>query len=708
MNFESSSTRKNYIDELTGIYNRYGFFAASEQLLKEHPLSHFTILYWNIRRFKITNDLFGWESGDKILIHWADSLRELLSGKLAVFARLERDNFICCVEDKIVDEGDWVKLGDVNFHADGIEYHFFSCCGMYRILDPSVPVSVMVDKARVAMESIKNNYLRLYAWYDESMWSSLIEEQRMNSDFKRAILEKQFQVYYQPVCRTSDGLIVGAEALVRWLHPVKGLLSPGIFIPLFEKNGFISLLDRYVWNEVCSSLEERIEQGLDTVPISINVSRIEFYNPNLCDDIRSIVNRHHLTPDQIKIEITESAYSDNPMQVQETVKTFRNYGFQVLMDDFGSGYSSLNILKDLTIDTLKIDMRFLDHFEENKKSAIILEAIIRLAKYLHMRIISEGVETKAEWEYLRSIECDSVQGYYFYRPMPKEDFFSLIDTLAIDRSKLLFTDEDEFDDSILSMFLHTNKKESVLFYSMLGGMGLFEVSGDNVELVRVNKGYYEVVYGSIDKEEMVLNVPAIEPEKSILLENCQTAKKDRRIHRFQLNHRRKDGVFVWLSVKMRYIGSRKNGSLYLFSIENIEERKNAEKNAFLSNVSNAFLDLFDRIYLFNYTEKTAELVHLKDGSDYFEPFRLYSFAEFFRTLAAISEPEDIGSINLFREKEKIDCALLDPQKTTIRLNFRNSVTNELVKCIAFFGKIKLPGKGEQYLCCLKKQPSGSA
>jgi len=204
--------------------------------------------------------------------------------------------------------------------------------------------------------------------------------------------ERQFQVYYQPICRSTDGLITSAEALVRWIHPTRGMISPGTFIPLFEKNGFISILDRYVWDEVCAMQQHRLDQGLSTVPVSVNVSRVEFYNPALCEDIRDIAKRHNISPDLLKIEITESAYADNPKQVLDAVHKLHTYGFSVLMDDFGSGYSSLNMLKDLPIDVLKIDMKFMDSFDKNQKAAVILEAVIRMAKWMKLRTVAEGVE----------------------------------------------------------------------------------------------------------------------------------------------------------------------------------------------------------------------------------------------------------------------------------------------------------------------------
>lgn len=559
----------NNIDELTGIYNRRGFYSAAHNLLASQPEKHFCLIYWNIRKFKVTNELFGWEAGDKILRHWAHKLHNILQKETAIYGRLERDNFVCCVEESFLDTEDWKNLGSINYHTDETTYHFFSCCGLYRIEDPSLSIESMVDKARIAMDTIKNNYLCLYAWYTDDMWNSLLEEQQMNSDFHRGISAHEFCVYYQPICRAFDGQISGAEALVRWIRPDKGIISPDHFIPVFEKNGFISILDRYVWNEVCSMLEKRIAAGGRVVPVSINVSRVEFYNPKLCEDIYSIVSAHNIPPELIKIEITESAYADNPIKVSEAIDTLHKYGFKILMDDFGSGYSSLNMLKDLPIDILKIDMRFLDNFEQNRKASIVLESVIRLAKWMNLGIVSEGVETQNEWNYLRSVECDLVQGYYFFRPMPCSDFVQLLDSEPIPFDNLFLTDNEMIDSGVLSLF-SASTSESILFYDMIGGMGIAEGDGQHLELLTVNRGFYEAIYGTSQPEYRLLHVPLPPSEQDELNKHCLASKLDSLIQRFSLYHKRQDGKHVWLDVRIRYIGGTPKHSFYFVTVDNID------------------------------------------------------------------------------------------------------------------------------------------
>lgn len=424
-----TKVKEELYDRLTGIYNRYSFYEETEKLLRNNPEEQFVIVYWNIQKFKVINELFGREAGDSILIHMAEMLRTtfcMMDNKYT-YGRLERDNFILCFPGWFLEQKRFLKSGDITYTKGGMEYHFTSCYGIYFVKDRSLSISAMVDRGRIAMETVEENYVEPFAYYNEEMRDQMVMEQIMMSDCKNAIEEEQFEVYLQPICNTVDGTIVFAEALVRWKHPERGLIEPGKFIPVFEKNGFISLLDRYIWNKVCQVMLRRIQEKKKAVPVSVNVSRVDFYNKSLCNDIFNIVKEHKLDWKMIKLEITESAYSDNPGRVIEIVKRLQEYGFDILMDDFGSGYSSFNTLKDLPVDILKIDMKFMDDLSKGSKSAIILESIVRMAKQMKLKVVAEGVETKKELDFLKRIKCDYIQGFYFYKPMPEKEFMDLLD-----------------------------------------------------------------------------------------------------------------------------------------------------------------------------------------------------------------------------------------------------------------------------------------
>lgn len=693
------------MDELTGIYNRQGFYESTERLLNQYPDIRFCLIYWNIRKFKVVNDLFGREAGDKVLIYLANTLKEEFGHETATYGRFERDNFICCVPEEVINKGKWVRLGDISFDTEGSEYHFYSCCGLYKIVDRELTIANMIDRARVAMETVKNNYLKPYAWYEESMWGSMVEEQKMNSSFRKAIAENEFKVYYQPLCRAADGVITGAEALVRWEKPGEGLVSPGKFIPIFEKNGLISVLDRYVWAEVCRLQRKRLDQELEVVPISINVSRIEFYNPNLCDDIRNIVRKYDLPTELIKIEITESAYADDPTLVQEAVKKLHEYGFVVLMDDFGSGYSSLNTLKDLPIDVLKIDMKFMDSFDQNQKAAVILEAIIRMAKWMKLRTVAEGVETKKEWEYLRSMECDVVQGYYFYRSMPEKDFEELLNQT---KKKYIDTDKDipELDDVILDAFSHGNAKESMIFYSMLGGMGIFEMTDDKLEIIQVNRGYYEVIYGTetaLYEFSKNINKQVKEPEKTILLEKCRMAKETDEMQHAQIHFQREDGKYIWLNTKIRYIGSRGKRSLFYFSIDNIDDIKKAEQDKYLLDYSAALVKVFDKVYRMDYDTGRVEVLHSNENT--MKINERYYFRNFFEKFHNdIEWNEGRNAAYIINSKELLDKELQKSKSGSYAVSYKVKKADLNIKEVsALFFKVELQDGREEYICCIKKE-----
>ena len=369
--------------------------------------------------------MFGTEHTDELLKNIAKMLRENV-GKYGAYGKLESDSFAVCVESSYCD------IETINAIINDSFAHYYLGCrvslnmGIYISQKNDVSVSQMCDRANLAMQSIKENDDINYAFYDENFRHKLIVEQEITAEMHKALDNGQFVLFMQPVYSVSKNIPISAEALVRWIHPLKGIIPPGDFIPLFEKNGFIAKLDRYVWEEACKYQRRQLDLKHKWVPISVNISRMSFYNEKLADEIYEIIQKYRLTPKHIKIELTESAYTDNPTQLIEAVDKLRNYGFLILMDDFGSGYSSLNMLKDITVDILKIDMRFMSDFEKSIKAGNIITSVVQMAKSLALDIIAEGAETKSQITFLTNIGCDSIQGYYFSKPIPCNEFESLI------------------------------------------------------------------------------------------------------------------------------------------------------------------------------------------------------------------------------------------------------------------------------------------
>ena len=303
---------------------------------------------------------------------------------------------------------------DSSFHL-----HIFT--GVYDINDLEEPVSIMCDKANLASETIKNEYKSNIAYYTERLFESSIEERRIIGEFERAISNNEFEMYLQPQV-DSSGNLYGAEALVRWQHPERGLLSPAIFIDVLEKTGFIYKLDRYMWDKAAKKLGEWKKEGKDQYHISVNISTKDFYLVDVYETFVGLVDKYDIDPVNLNIEITETTLMSDFDKNMGIIRLLQNYGFNIEIDDFGSGYSSLNMLKDISADVLKIDMGFLRASENEAKGLDILESIITLAGKHGMKVITEGVETKKQLYMLVEMGCDMYQGYYFSKPIPVDEF----------------------------------------------------------------------------------------------------------------------------------------------------------------------------------------------------------------------------------------------------------------------------------------------
>ena len=412
-------------DALTGLYNRSTFCRKTADFLRQNPEGTYNMVQFDIERFKVINELYGNFMGDRILLLIAEGLQKCLKSK-GTYGRLEADHFAVCLPAGTEELQQVRDQMEKSLASVKIEQKINLYYGVYTIEDRGMSVDLMCDRANLALRTVKGNSNRAYAVYNDELHQVVLSEQQLTNSMEEALLQRQFEVYYQPVVDLNTGDVVSAEALVRWNHPEKGMVSPGFFIPFFEHNGFIIKLDAYIREEVCRNMMELRRRGLRNIPVSVNVSRLEFYDPNLCRSIIDLTERYRLEPQMMRLEITESAYTDNPQQLLAAMKELQNYGFQVLMDDFGSGYSSLNMLKDVPVDILKMDMKFLEDQGISGRGPEILASLVRMAKKLGMRTIAEGIETKEQGDFLRSVGCEYGQGYYYARPMPADSFTSLL------------------------------------------------------------------------------------------------------------------------------------------------------------------------------------------------------------------------------------------------------------------------------------------
>ena len=413
-------------DRLTGLYSKQYFYQQAGEVLLRNPDQQYDIICSDIENFKLINDVFGVKAGDSLLRGIGNAYAERLKG-IGICGRLNSDQFVCLLKhrddytDDMFIEASGLMNGLLDIHNIVMKW------GIYNVEDRSVPIEQICDRALLAARSIKGQYGKYFAIYDDTLRNQLLREQAITDSMESALSQNQFLVYLQPKYRIKDEALVGAEALVRWNHPFWGFLSPAEFIPLFEKNGFITRLDRFVWEKACAVLHDWDERGYYPMSVSVNVSRADIYNEDLADTLVTIIKKYDLDPSRLHLEITESAYTENPKQIIDTVTTLRELGFVIEMDDFGSGYSSLNMLNDMPIDILKLDMKFIRSEMAKPKSQGILQFTMGLARWMDLSVVAEGVETREQFEQLREIGCDYVQGYYFAKPMPCQEFEGLLD-----------------------------------------------------------------------------------------------------------------------------------------------------------------------------------------------------------------------------------------------------------------------------------------
>ncbi len=412
-------------DDLTGLYTRKAFLREMQSMIDACPEEEYLLAVWDIENFKSFNELFSAELGDRMLIEAARCMSELFANG-GVYGRLGNDNFAFCARKDEIDVEQVMEriISAINalLAQSNIDFAPSLATGVYLIDDTDVEASVMLDRAMMARNTIKGDYDCHIAHYNSELTNRMLEEQDILNNMEHALDNEEFHVQLQPVYGIDSNQPVSAEALVRWYRPGHGIVSPGVFVPLFEKNGFISKMDHNIWEQVCQILASRHERGLPEIPISVNLSRRSIFDSSLYDEIVALVEKYGIEPRLFRIEVTESSYTENIDLVISMVTRLQEYGFTVLMDDFGSGYSSFNAFSDIPVDILKADMVFMRNLERNPRVASVFTSIVNMAHALGIPVIAEGVETEEQYEFLHSVGCDYAQGYFCARPMDPDAF----------------------------------------------------------------------------------------------------------------------------------------------------------------------------------------------------------------------------------------------------------------------------------------------
>ena len=411
--------RLNY-DSLTKAYNRYGFYKNAQKLIKEHTDTEYCLILSDIKSFKLINEIYGENIADKILIDEVNIIRQKMKGN-SVLGRLNGDIIAMVIPKEylsVKEFSDMIKLLSDRYSNKNFRLHIY--LGVYYIKDVNETIRQMVDKVSLVIMKSKGNMSNYILYYDENSYRNDIFKQQLIGEFETALNENQFCMYLQPQT-DKDGNMLGAEALIRWNHPNMGLIMPGAFIECFEDAGLIYRLDNYIWEEAAKQLKIWKDSGYNYY-ISVNISAKDFYHIDVYQTFKNLVSKYGIDTDKLHIEITETALSEDKQAAHKTIERLHDEGFIIEIDDFGSGYSSFNFLKDVCADVIKIDRVFLKKSSHEERGEQILRSIISLSHDIGMDVITEGVENVDQLSMLAKMNCDWFQGYYFSKPIAVGDF----------------------------------------------------------------------------------------------------------------------------------------------------------------------------------------------------------------------------------------------------------------------------------------------
>ncbi len=510
---------------LTGLMGHRAFLSRLEEELRTPGLPEgAAVVYFDVQRFKLINGTFGMAEGDRLLVYIAGEIEKVLDGR-GFAGHLNADRFVFYLRAGEEETKAAVERLFDGISACGLPFEILCNAGIYRVTDRSVPAGVALDRAILAQKSVKGSYTRRFDVYREELRQDLLGEHEITGAMRAALEDGQFAAYYQPQYNHATGALVGAEALARWVHPEKGIIPPGQFVPVFERNGFITRLDRYIFGEVCAFLKRCLDQGVPVVPVSVNLTRYDLYTPGFLEELEELRARCGVPPKYIRVEITESSALGGVRFINEAVATLHRYGYVVEMDDFGSGYSSLNILKDIDFDVVKLDMRFL-HTEtgQSGRGGTILSSVVRMVNWLQLPLIAEGVETVEKADFLRSIGCDYIQGFLYSKPLPEGEFEALLRgsrvSVAAPQMRLIETMDAE-------KFWSDQSLETLIFSNYVGGAAILDYRKDGrSELLRVNKKYLQELGMNLTEADVVYKDPMDfldEPNRAIYLEMLDKA-----------------------------------------------------------------------------------------------------------------------------------------------------------------------------------------
>lgn len=568
-------------DALTGLYTREAFFSAVSTAIQAYPERSYCLMAVDIEHFKLFNEWYGEEAGDLFLEEVGRLLGEAAAESGGVSGYLSGDDFcmlLPCDEGMIETLRARITQSALH-HGKGMG--FLPAFGLFRIDDRSLPVGIMYDRALLALASVKGNYAQRFRWYDDGMLREIKDDHSLLLEVQQALEKGEITFYAQPKCNLDTGKIVGLEALVRWMHPERGLIPPIQFIPMLERNGLITALDLHIWEEVFRALRAWVDAGQAPVPISVNVSRRDLYALDVLGTFEGLIEKYDIPPRLLAVEITESAYVEDCELIVDIVEGFHDLGISVHMDDFGSGYSSLGMLKDVNVDVLKLDMKLLDAIDaQSRKARSILEAIIGMANLLDIRVIAEGVETESQRQLLVKMGCLYGQGYFFYKPMPKAEFEPLI----ANRTKVDFRGihADSIERFRIRDLIESRVLSDAMLDDILGPLVLYDLYDGEVELLSANEHYCQLNgVNAVDLHELRSTFArrAFESDWDEVMEAFEQARENVPNGAVVVVRRmRPDGSTAHLLVHLLFLREHEGHYLYLGSLRDVtRERQQARQ-----------------------------------------------------------------------------------------------------------------------------------
>lgn len=598
-------------DKLTGIFNFTTFLTETRTLLDNNQDEEYIVLVFDIERFKVINEMFSMEKGDEVLKNVAFTFSQYVIKNCGTYGRIGSDRFVCCIPKKFYKEEDVQEYLSFVINSDDKSYRVYMQAGIYFISDRNIDVIKMCDRALMALKSIKGHYSEKIAVFSENERFNLVETQQLISDLDRGIKNKEFKIVIQPVYRIKDNIMVSGEVLVRWQHPTLGLLMPGRFIPTFEKNYVITKLDKYVWEEACILIRRMIDTMDVVIPLSINVSRVDLILEDVVKVLEDLVKKYDIPHKYLRIEITESAYMDSPQKLIDTIVALKDRGFIILMDDFGAGYSSLNTLMDLTFDVLKIDKKLIDEIDNSEKAGSVVVSIIRMARWLGMKVVAEGIEKCSQANLLRNIGCDYLQGYLYSKPVDVDAFLGKqgeVVTIANMQIKNTLSLENVFT----TKDLYTR----MFFEELIGPLAMFELEGDDFRFVEANEQFsrkYESDAEKLIAQYDLENKGLIGKTRKRLIDKCKEAYVNKTQEHLTITKKINESERQWINIKIIYVGDRDNAKAFVFGITDVT-RSTIERNRKESMELYPLLcAMFTEILDFNYTDNTLSTLYKNDG-----------------------------------------------------------------------------------------------